>query len=394
VAATDRPLGSDKRRFFSCLIVLACLAIVSVIAPSTARCEEYAVVQGYVHAFNNNVTVYSTVFALNKDFDLDTSAYVKYTVDVIRPGLFEGEDEHGSGAVSGASTAASGGGNDARHEFTAGISHNLLNFVGVELYYDYSLEKDFTSSTPTISLKKELFGKNTTLTFGYSRNMDDVSGTFMASEQKRTTDNYYFGLTQVLSPVMIAQAGYTLIKSEGFQSEGVRLVPINGVAASTCTDKSATCVDEAFPDNRTRKAYMLGLNRYFRAGPLGGPSSVKLSFRYYTDDWDIDSYTAEAEYYKYITEQDLLRFNYRFYTQSAAFFYKDNYVSADVYKTTSPQHREFNTHLGGVKISHTIKENPLTGVAGGGVVEGKYELYGESTGVLAHIVMASFRLLF
>ncbi|MFQ5587064.1 MAG: DUF3570 domain-containing protein [Thermodesulfobacteriota bacterium] len=397
------PIGSKSA--LPLITVSLLLAALTMLPASSTQGEDYAAVQSYIHAFNNNVTVYTEVFALNKEFSLNTSSYVKYTVDFIQPGLFESEDDDGD-AVSSASSSAAGGGQDTRNELTAGISHNFPDLVAVELYYDYSDEKDYTSSTPTISLKKELFNKNTTLTLGYSRNMDDVSGRFMDSTQTRTTDNYYFGLTQIISPVTIVQAGYSRTESDGFQAEGIRLVPVDGVASSSCTEESATCLEEAFPESRRRNAYILGINHYFTEGDgkewlglkgLGipfGRSSINLTFRYYDDDWDIESYTGEIAYYKYLSDNDIVRLNYRFYNQTASFFFKDDYLSSDALRSSSPQHRDFSTHLAGVKLTHSLNNRPSVGPVEMGGIEAKYEFYLESSRVQAHIVMASFRLLF
>lgn len=115
---------------------------------SNASAEDYARAQTYFHSFNNNVKVLTAVFALNKDINLDTNTYFKYTVDIINPKLESEENEHGTAATtttSGASTAAGGSGaKDVRNEITAGVTHNFNNIVGVELYYDYSKENDYT----------------------------------------------------------------------------------------------------------------------------------------------------------------------------------------------------------------------------------------------------------
>lgn len=397
-------------RYAFLIFFCAISALISLGAPAMA--EDYAVTQGYVHSFNNKVSVYSGVFALNKDIDLDTSAYVKYNIDLINP--FDDDDgggDDGEGdddalnknrnvrAVSGASAAATAGGSaasDTRHALTGGITHNFANVIGVEAYYEYSREQDYTSKTPTITLKKELFEKNTTLTLGYSRNMDTINGQFLGEKKDRDTDNYFLGLTQVISPVTVAQIGYSRNESKGNMTEGIRLVPLDNTDASTCTAESATCVDENFPGSRTREAYILGVNHYFTRG-LGGlldRSAIHLTARYYEDDWDITSYMGEVEYYKYLDERTVLRLNYRYYDQTRAFFVKDTYTAADVFKTASPQLEEFDTHLIGIKGVYSLFD-PMEARPDGihvGSVEAKYELYSESTGVNAHILMAGLRL--
>jgi hypothetical protein len=393
VGAT-RQTSRALRSVIALAALLLILAVPAILTPRIAGAEDYAVAESYSHAFSNNVTVYTELFALNKDLSLDTSVYGKYTVDFIQPGLFNGEDD--GDAVSGASSSA--GGTDIRNELTAGITHNFSDLFGAALYYDFSTEKDFKSSTPSLSLTKELFKKNTTLSLGWSRNYDDISGRFLDNAEARTTDNYYFGLTQVVSPVTILQAGYSLIKSDGHQSEGIRLVPVDGASASSCEAKSATCLVESMPGSKTRWAYIFGINHYFEGLGSGGPrgffddSSVKLTLRYYDDDWDIESYTAEIEHYRRLSNEDILKLNYRFYTQTSAFFFKDSYLSTDSFKTASPQHKSFNTHLAGVRLTHKFERPKPVGPFELGHVEGKYEFYLESSGVHAHIFMLSFRL--
>jgi hypothetical protein len=365
----------------------------------SALAEDYAAIQGYLHSFDNGVLVYSGVFALNKDVSLNTTVSFKYAVDVIQPDG-EGHDDEGVGgavaAVSGASSAVNAG-SDVRNDVTVGVSHNFNNIIGVEAYYDYSHEKDYASSTPTITLKKELFEKNTTLTAGYSRNSDTISGKFMPNEETRATDNFFAGITQVISPVTVAQLGYTHSRSTGHLTEGIRLVPLGATDAATCVDLTvAGCAPEAFPADRTRDAYLLGVNHYFTEG-LGGlldRSSLKLTFRYYDDSWDVSSWMGEAEFYKYLDDNLIMRLNYRYYTQSKAFFVKDTYSALDQFKSSSPQIEEKNTNLVGVKLIYLL-DNPVEAwKLTVNSLEGKYEFYTESIGVNAHILMGGLRFSF
>lgn len=384
-------MGAIKKSFAFVSLFLA--------LTGSALAEDYAAIQGYLHSFDNGVLVYSGVFALNKDVSLNTTVSFKYAVDVIQPDG-EGHDDEGVGgavaAVSGASSAVNAG-SDVRNDVTVGVSHNFNNIIGVEAYYDYSHEKDYASSTPTITLKKELFEKNTTLTAGYSRNSDTISGKFMPNEETRATDNFFAGITQVISPVTVAQLGYTHSRSTGHLTEGIRLVPLGATDAATCVDLTvAGCAPEAFPADRTRDAYLLGVNHYFTEG-LGGlldRSSLKLTFRYYDDSWDVSSWMGEAEFYKYLDDNLIMRLNYRYYTQSKAFFVKDTYSALDQFKSSSPQIEEKNTNLVGVKLIYLL-DNPVEAwKLTVNSLEGKYEFYTESIGVNAHILMGGLRFSF
>ena len=382
-------MGAIKKLFALAALILA--------LPVSALAEDYAAVQGYMHSFNNGVSVYTGLFSLNKDVSLDTTLSFKYAIDLINPDGEDGDDDDDEGvaAVSGASGAVNAG-SDTRHAVTVGVSHNFDDIIGVEAYYDYSREKDYSSSTPTITLKKELFEKNTTVTAGYSRNSDTIDGKFMTSEQDRSTDNFFVGLTQVISPVTVAQLGYSHSRSSGHLSEGIRLVPLGATDAATCVGVSVDCAVEAFPSERKRDAYLVGVNHYFTEG-LGGlleRSSAKLTFRYYDDSWDISSWMGEAEVYKYLDDDLIVRLNYRYYTQSAAFFVKDTYAAADQFKTSSPQLEEKDTNLFGLKLIYLLANPVKTWKLAVNSLEGKYEYYTESIGVDAHILMGGLRLSF
>jgi len=387
------------------LVTLLLATAYVLIDSSLAFADDYASAQFFTHAFNNDTVVYTGVFALNKDFDLRTSGYVKYTVDFINPDFGEGGeggDDDGKkktkaprpNAVSSASAAnASGSNNDTRNELTVGLTHDFDNILGVEVYFDISKETDYLSNTPTITLKKDLFSKNTTLTASYSASFDRVSGQFLPQEKSRATHNFFLGVTQVLSPRVLLQLGYTLTESTGQMTEGIRLVALNGGDASACKDISATCVNERFPRSRTRRAYVAGISRYFTLDGLGGildRAALKLRLRYYNDDWKIKSYMAEVEYDKHINDNLLLALNYRYYTQTEAFFVKDTYSAADTFVSASPQLEGLDTNLFGIKGTYFFPWNKSSNNA----IEAKYEYYHESRGVFANIFMLGLRVFY
>jgi hypothetical protein len=387
-------------------------AIFSGVFPTNASAENYGVAQSYLHSFSNNVTVYTEVFALNKDISLETSAYFKYTVDFINPQFGDlggdGGGEGGSGnnggekagvqqrvaAISTASSAATAAGtsSDVRNELTAGFTHTFGYGLTAEVYYDYSREKDYLSNTPSLTLKKELFEKNTTLTLSYSRNMDLVSGLFMDGQQSRTTDNYFVGITQLLSPVTFVQLGYSGSRASGFLPEGNRLVPISPTTAAQCTDKAAgSCEAEVFPNSRKRNAAIVGLNHYFDGGMMDR-SAIKVTYRYYKDDWQIISHTEDFEYDKYLPDRNLIGLNLRYYNQTGAFFVKDVYTTGDPYRSSSQQLQALHSEMAGLKFTHAFKgpSDRPDGIRLG-AAEIKYEYYTESIHVTAHTVMLGLR---
>ena len=394
-----------KKLFLSSTVLGIFLACVP------AKAENYGAVQSYVHSFNNNVRVFSEVFALNHDLSLETSVYGKYTVDFINPKLGEGEGEgdhsftQNSGAravaaIAAASSAVSsgGGGRDTRQEIVGGITHNFNNIVTADLGIYYSHESDYSSTAPSISLKKDLFNKNTTLSLAYSRNFDMIHGQYMNGYQYKKVDNFFGGITQVLSRYTVAQVGYQRTNTSGYLSEGVRLVPLQGVLQSSCTGVSNTCAEEVFPNNRFRDAFILGISQYL---DLPGTyvldrASIKLTGRKYKDSWGVQSYTGEIEYNKYILDDLVMTLNYRHYEQSRAKFDQENYMGTEQFLSASPQLKRFKTDLAELKFRYSLKDNPYTSSDSFKIdsVEGKYAFYNESTDVSANIFMVAIRMAF
>lgn len=387
-------------------VAVASLGLLFVSTP--AKAENYAAIQSYVHSFNNNVRVFSEVFALNHDLSLETSVYGKYTVDFINPKL--GEDEGGNdrslnstagakavAAIAAASSAVSsgGGGRDTRNELVGGITHNFDNIVSVDLGIYYSHESDYSSTAPSIGLKKDLFNKNTTLSLGYSRNFDMIHGQYMNGYQYKKVDNFFGGITQVLTRYTVAQVGYARINASGYMSEGVRLVPLQGVLQASCIGISNTCAEEVFPNNRFRDAFIAGISQYFDfpGTYVFDRASIKLTGRKYKDSWGIRSYTAEAEYNKYLLDNLIMTLNYRHYEQSKANFDKENFMGTEQFLTASPQLKRFKTDLAELKFRYNFAGNPYT--TGDTLkldsVEGKYAFYNESSDVSANIFMVAVR---
>jgi len=126
-------------------------------------------------------------------------------------------------------------------------------------------------------------------------------------------------------------------------------------------------------------------------------SSIKLTYRYYKDDWSIVSDTEEIEYDKYLTEQTLIGLDLRYYNQTRAYFVKDLYTASDVYLSASPQLERFNSQLAGIVLTHTIRPIPKTSFfsfLSDGSVEGRYEYYTQSTHTTGQTVMLGLKFRF
>ena len=206
-------MAVTRRHTANCVFIILFLFFTGYIR--TLYAEDYIRTNGYVHGLGNGVNIYTGVFALNKDINLNTALYIKYSQDRITydyEGADAEDDESGEDededdseeredsprpntaqfvdVMSAASAIATGSSlqssiiEDTRNEITVGISQKMSRTSMVQVYYDYSREDDYLSLTPSVSLVNEFFQKNTTLTLGYSKNIDIVSGYYIDKKEK------------------------------------------------------------------------------------------------------------------------------------------------------------------------------------------------------------------
>lgn len=142
---------------------------------------------------------------------------------------------------------------------------------------------------------------------------------------------------QVLSPSATFTLGYDLALLDGFQANPYRNVPFaNGGGAP-----------EKHPDARTRHAGYLWLAYYYRETRL----ALRAGYRLYYDSWEILAHAPEVRIHQEIGRHLELRLRYRYYTQSAAYFWRrGGNLREDAYYTHDPKMGEFYDHTYGLKV--------------------------------------------
>src|SRR5262249_55266937 len=115
-----------------------------------------------------------------------------------------------------------------------------------------------------------------------------------------------------------------------------------------------TIVPERHPDHRERRDAFVKLNQY-----LDARSSVKLSYRFYDDDWGIDSHEIGTTLSQYVTHGAFVSWQYRWYTQGPADFYRAEYTTpdgVDGYRTADYRMAPLSSHLFGVGLDADLRE--------------------------------------
>lgn len=171
----------------------------------------------------------------------------------------------------------------------------------------------------------------------------------------RTTFSGSVIWSQVIGPRTTGDLGLTLSSQSGFLETAYNAVVLEdpGLAPNPALYNEARGIEitEEVPDDRLRTAVHGGLRR-----SLGEGRAIELRGRVYSDDWGITAFDIEPRFFQALGERHLLRFRYRYYTQSEADFFQDTFLQAN----GTPEERTQDADLGdfsaqsfGVKWIHT-----------------------------------------
>jgi hypothetical protein len=121
-------------------------------------------------------------------------------------------------------------------------------------------------------------------------------------------------VSQILSPTTLVKGSYGLT-----WQAGELLTPWNSVPVG-CDPQVTACltrVQERFPRSRLRHALYGLLAQHV---PIT-QSTLRLSYRFYADDFDVRAHTLQMELYQYATARAYIRLNYRAHRQNAVYFW-------------------------------------------------------------------------
>jgi hypothetical protein len=207
--------------------------------------------------------------------------------------------------------------------------------------YYVSMESDYLAQQVGAHYAKDLNDAKLNLSMGTSYGWDRIDplpdDDTRTSPASKTTLHWNAEATQVLSPVTMLRVGVEYNLVEGLQHNPYRNVYAGG-----------TIVPENQPDERQRRDVFVRVNQY-----LQNRSSLKFSYRLYNDDWGITSHELGARLSQYITPGTYVRYQYRYYTQTAADFYRAEYLTTngiDGYLTGDYRMAALSSHLFGVAV--------------------------------------------
>ncbi|MAQ74798.1 MAG: hypothetical protein CL613_00530 [Aquimarina sp.] len=165
-------------------------------------------------------------------------------------------------------------------------------------------------------------------------------------------NSYAIGLTfsQILSKRLQGSLAADIVLQDGLLSTPFQRVYFSDVPDSFIENFQLADDIERLPDSRLKIALGGRLNYY-----INETFVLRTFYRYYTDDWGINSHTASIELPIKITDQFTLYPSYRFYNQTAADYFAayEQHLSTDEYYTSDYDLSEYAANQYGFGITYT-----------------------------------------
>lgn len=166
----------------------------------------------------------------------------------------------------------------------------------------------------------------------------------------RNTYALGFGFSQILSKRMQMSLVFDFVHQDGLLSTPFQRVYFSDIADSFIEEFHLADDVERLPDNRFKIAVGGRLNYY-----INETFVVRTFYRYYTDDWGIDSHTASIEVPVKLGSKFTLYPGYRYYRQSAADYFApyEQHLSTNEFYTSDYDLSNYNANQYSLGASYT-----------------------------------------
>lgn len=232
---------------------------------------------------------------------------------------------------------------DTRVALTANWQQPVGESSLVNVGGSFSKEYDYMHLGVNAKFARDFNRRNTTVSAGLAFSMDDldpVGGAPMPltqmldvgdtsnrmGDQDKDVLDVVVGVSQVLSRNLVVQANYSYSYADGYLTDPYKVLSlVDGMSGDTLPRVGVIPVEggpshqflfENRPDERTKHSVYTQA-KYFMAGKV-----LDVSYRYMTDDWEIDSHTIDMRFRWPLAGGSYLEPHVRFYTQTEAEFYQ------------------------------------------------------------------------
>jgi hypothetical protein len=261
---------------------------------------------------------------------------------------------------------------DTRVALSANWEQPLSDLWRGQTGVNFSREYDFTSIGVSGNVARDLNDRNTTLSAGINLENDwiapegDIPTPFAAMQpvgavqargedsDSKTVVDFLFGVTQVINSRTLMQLNYSISQSDGYLTDPFKILSVVDDATGDLVGTDAYRFENR-PDKRTKQSL------YWQTNYRLDRDRIRLSYRYFWDDWDIQSHTVDLSYRWNFAENQFLEPELRYYQQGEAEFYEPLLLESDVLSDTLPEFAsadqrlaEFNALTVGVKYQRQL----------------------------------------
>lgn len=239
-------------------------------------------------------------------------------------------------------------------DWTHGIHTSTFQF-------SYSSESDFLSRGYAYSQTTEVNKRNTGISYGISYVDDTIRPAFFDNQEAKDSYDYFVGISQVVDPNTIVALNFTYGDFSGYLSDPYKIIRRETEVAPGIS--LPLTFGENRPSERARRIWFFNVKRFF--DNIGG--SLDFDYRYFSDNWSVESNTFDLEWYQKIGENLIIRPKYRYYSQNAASFYildltgtpidpRDSIAGVAPNYSSDYRLAKFDSHTYGVKVIYKINE--------------------------------------
>jgi len=236
---------------------------------------------------------------------------------------------------------------ETRKEYTLGTDYLYRNTT-MGLSVSNSDERDYQASSFGLTVAHEVFDDLTTINLGYSVGHDTVGKTDTAFSEPLNRHQYQLGVSQIFTKTFVMSVSYEAILEDGYLNSPYRAARLQGLL-----------VPEVYP--RTRDSYAVAVRGVKGLLDENGRvhSSIQVGYRTFWDTWNIKADTIELAYVTRRGPRWTFDPHYRYYKQSAASFYSDNFQTPMTFMARDKELSTFSSHTIGVKATFDLGTRQL-----------------------------------
>lgn len=342
-----------------------------------------------IYAEKDRVELAEGVLRLSKEIDDDEYINTRIVTDVLT-----GSSPNGAVSSNAPQTFTNPSGKSTYTEpaNATPLNHTFKDFrTAINLEWDapinrtlrgalsgnFSREYDYVSTGIAATLSQDINQRNTTFTLGISSNNDTwdpvggvpvgfaamppapASKAISGAKTDKTIKEILFGVTQIISRHTLMQANYSWGEGDGYLTDPYKILSVLANDGTGNLRATNPYVYENRPDKRIYQSVFLKGVHQFNNASFFNKSVLNVSYRYFWDDWGVQSHTVDMRYRFDFDGGHYLQPHLRYYTQGKADFYRQTIIDGEeiTLAAASADYRlgEFVTQTIGLKYGYEFK---------------------------------------